>query len=315
MQVINRHEDIRLERPSVVALGNFDGVHIGHRVILDDAVRIAREKDALAVCYTFSNHPLNFFKCMIGKEEECIKLICTEEEKLKILEDIGFDVVINIQFDESIMKMRAHDFVYEILHERCKCICACCGFNYTFGVKAEGNVDYLRSEGKKLGMDVSILEPVTIDGMVVSSTEIRRLLAAGEMEMADKMLGRAYTLTGIVGHGEHLGTKIGFPTMNFNAPTTMALPPNGVYFTRAEIDGKLYPAITNIGFKPTVGGKYKTVETNMLDFSGDVYGEEVRVQFLYFERPEMKFGSVEELKEMIAKNVQSAIDYHREHLL
>lgn len=313
MQIFNSHDDIRIERQSVVALGNFDGVHIGHRVILEDAIRIAGETGAKAVCYTFSNHPVNFFRKRAGREDECIKLICTEEKKLAMLEKMGFDVVINVPFDEQTMSMRALTFIDEILDGKCHAAAVCCGFNYSFGVKAEGNVDFLIEECTKRGIDVHVHDAVEIDGKVVSSTEIRRLIAEGDMEKCNALLGRAYTLRGTVSHGEKLGTELGFPTMNFDAPTYMALPPNGVYFTRAIVGDKVYPAITNIGVKPTVGGKFKSVETNIFDFKADIYGKDVSVEFLKFERPEMKFESVEELRQMIAKNVESAIDYHKVH--
>lgn len=236
MQIYEKHDDIRIERASVVALGNFDGVHIGHRVILEDAIRIAKETGALAVCYTFSNHPVNFFRRRAGRENECIKLICTEEEKLKLLADLGFDVVINVPFDEETMSMRAETFVRDILAGSCHASCVCCGFNYTFGAKAEGNVEVLEALAAELSMRVSVHGAVEIGGVIASSTEIRRLIAIGDMERVNLFLGREYTIHGRVCHGAKLGTEIGFPTMNFDAPTYMALPPNGVYFTRALID-------------------------------------------------------------------------------
>lgn len=315
MQIFSKHEDILIDGNSVVALGNFDGIHIGHRTILEDAVRIARERGVSAVCYTFSNHPVNFFMKRAGRESECIKLICTEDDKLVMLEELGFDAVANIPFDETTMSMRASSFIHDILNKRLNAVCVCCGFNYTFGVKAEGNIDYLRSECSKLGIDVSIHNAVKIGNTVVSSTEVRGQIARGEMDVCKEFLGRAYALKGIITHGERLGTRIGFPTMNFDAPTTMALPPNGVYFTRVIIEGEAYPAITNIGIKPTVGGRFKTIETNVFEYNMDTYGKTVSVEFLKFCRPEKKFDSVEELRKTIADNVQSAIDYHRGILL
>lgn len=315
MQTFSKHEDILIGGNSVVALGNFDGIHIGHRKILEDAVRIAKERGCFAVCYTFSNHPDNFFLKRAGKEDKCIKLICTEEDKLEMLEKLGFDYVANIPFDEETMSMRAKSFIHDILKDKLKATCVCCGFNYSFGVRAEGNTGLLRDECSSLGIDVNIHNAVMIGDTVVSSTEIRGQISRGEMDLCKIFLGRAYALKGKISHGERLGTKIGFPTMNFDAPTTMALPPNGVYFTRAIIDGIPYPAITNIGIKPTVGGKYKTIETNVFEYNQDTYGKEVTVEFLKFCRPEVRFSSVGELRKTIAENVQSAIDYHRGGLL
>lgn len=315
MQIFTTHDEIRIEGNVSVALGNFDGIHVGHMRILEDALRYAKENGVSSACYTFSNHPVNYFLEKAGRTEDCVKLILTEEDKLLEMERLGFDYVINVPFDEETMSMDAEVFIHDILAERLHAVNICCGFNYTFGARAAGDTELLRSEGRKLGMNVNVHSAVNACGDVVSSTRIRKLISEGDVEQAGELLGRAYYISGAVSHGKRIGTRIGFPTMNIDAPETMALPPNGVYFTYSVIDGARHSSITNVGVRPTVDGACKTIETNVLDFSEDVYGKDVRIEFLKFERPEMKFETVEDLRRMIETNVRSAIDYHKARLL
>lgn len=311
MQIIkNLNEIDRIEKKTAVALGNFDGIHLGHKAILEDAVACAKENNLLAACYTFANHPLNYFLEKSGRRNECIKLICTEEEKLAMLEEMGFDIVINAPFNEEIMHMRAHDFIVGLLKEKFNASIVCCGFNYSFGVKAEGNVDMLRKEGSELGIEVRVHDAVSDGDTVISSTEIRKLISKGDMETLEFYLGRPYSISGTVNHGMRIGRTIGFPTMNLATPIYMALPPNGVYFTEANISGEKYPSITNIGMKPTVGGDKKSIETFIFGFDEDVYGKDVKIDFLKFERPETKFENIDDLKKQIDKDCKLAFDYH-----
>ncbi len=310
MQIITSLEDIKLTEKSAVALGNFDGIHVGHRTILEGALRYAEEHDVLSVCYTFSNHPVNFFKARSGKLNDELKLICTEDDKLRILEEMGFDVVVNVEFNDHIADMRAITFIHDILGERLDAAAVFCGFNYTFGIKAEGNVKLLKEECTKLGIDVFVHDAVELDGQVVSSTLIRKLIAAGDMGFLNRCLGRPYALSGTIIHGNHIGNRIGFPTMNICVPKQLVLPPNGVYFTKAVIDGCTYDAVSNIGVKPTVGDNAKSIETNLREFSGDTYGKDMTVEFLEWERPEQKFDSIEELRDRIAVDCELAWDFH-----
>lgn len=310
MQVITSLDQISLTEQSAVALGNFDGIHIGHSSILEGALLYAKNNGVRSVCYTFSNHPVNFFKERSGKTDNLLKLICTEEEKLRLLEEMGFDIVVNVEFNDHIADMRAFDFIKGILKDKLKAAAVFCGFNYSFGVKAEGNVNYLEQECAKLGIEVSVHDAVKLDGKVVSSTLIRKLIADGQIEFLNKCLGRPYSISGTIVHGNHIGNRIGFPTMNILAPNELVMPPNGVYFTTAEIDGISYDAVTNIGVKPTVGENAKSVETNLHSFDRDTYGEEMRVFFFEWERPEIKFESIEALRDRIEIDCKLAWDFH-----
>ncbi|MBQ6582987.1 MAG: bifunctional riboflavin kinase/FAD synthetase [Mogibacterium sp.] len=300
MEIITSLEQLNISKPTVVALGNFDGVHIGHQQILTDAVRRAREQDALAVCYTFSNHT-----------RSNVRLICTEEEKLAMLEKLGIDLVANLEFNEEIRNTPAEVFIRDVLSKQLKAVGVCCGFNYRFGAKAAGNAALLESAGAQYGITAYVHDAVYAGDEVVSSTYVRKMIEMGDLEKVSYCLGRNYAMQGTVLHGNHLGTVIGFPTANILYDPDMMAPPNGVYFTYAVLDGCKYPAVTNIGVKPTIGAGYaKSIETHIYDYSRDLYGENIIVEFLLFERAEMRFDSVEALKDQIAEDYRLGKRYH-----
>ncbi len=302
MRVIRSLEDYRIENETVVALGNFDGVHIGHREILLTAVRKAVRDQLIPVCFTFSTHT--------RKE---VSLICTEEEKLNLLESLGIQVVVDIPFDETIRNTGAEEFIQNILFEKLHAKAVCCGFNFRFGRKAGGDVALMREMGKTLGMDVLVNEPVYVNDQVVSSTLVRQMITSGDMEQVAVCLGRNFYCTGNVVHGKRLGGRIGFPTANVLFESYRIAPPNGVYFTLARIGNILYPAITNVGVKPTVGDFDKSIETHIYGMDEDLYGRFVTIEFLKWERPEQKFNTIEALREQIRKDYARGLDYHRRH--
>ncbi|NLA70243.1 MAG: bifunctional riboflavin kinase/FAD synthetase [Clostridiales bacterium] len=311
MKVYNSLDNIKITDKLVVALGTFDGIHMGHRTIINDAVNVARQKGIKSGVYTFSNHPVNFIKGQEPSDEDAVHLLCSEEDKLKLLEELGVDYVFNVPFDKHIMTMQPMDFIQDILLIKLNVDTVCCGFNYTFGDRAAGNVEMLKSDGVRIGLSVNVHEPVLFDQEVVSSTAIRRLIREGKMETTARYLWRYFHIRGVVKHGNKLGRNLGFPTMNFNAPDYLELPPNGVYFSRIQIDGVKYNSITNIGIKPTVGGHDKTVETFVFDFEKDTYGEEVTVELIKFHRPEKAFNSVEELKKQVLRDCNDAKIFHK----
>lgn len=302
----------KIDGKSVAALGNFDGLHIGHVEIIRTAVEKAHERGAFALCYTFSNHPRNMISGSgtIGDPE--VKSICSEEEKLEILDRMGVDLVYNIPFNLSVMTTPPETFIRETLAATFAAVGVSCGFNYRFGSKASGDVELLKSACDKLGIETYIHDPVEIDGRIVSSTLIRDLIEKGEMETCERFLGRSYSLSGQVMTGNKIGHTLGFPTANFLADESMQLPPNGVYFSQTLIEGISYDSVTNIGVKPTVGDYAKTVETNIEGFDGDLYGKNIRVMLLKWSRPEIKFGSFDELKDRISKDKEDALRYHAE---
>lgn len=307
MKIFNNLEDIDIENPTVVALGNFDGVHLGHQKLIKNAVDFAKLQELKSAVFTFSNHPKNFK----GKKE--VKGIIDFQEKCRILESLNVDYLFNIAFDPYIRKLSSVEFVDEILINKFKIRQAYCGFNYRYGYRASGNPEKLLHYGIEKGFGLHILEPFTIDGIVVSSTEIRSAIAGGNIKLANKYLGRPYAFNGKVISGSRLGRTIGFPTANLAMDDSMVLPLSGVYVSRTTVDGKVYKSISNIGKKPTVGGSEKNLETHIFDFSDDLYGKTIRVEFLDFMRKEERFSGVEELKKVIERDSAKARNYKEEN--
>jgi len=313
MQIINSLDNLKIEHKTAVALGNFDGIHIGHREIFRAALEASKEQGLKSLCFTFSNHPFNFILRREDSDPDAVKLICTEEEKIELIEGMGFDILVNVPFDEYIMTMQAHDFFETIVRDKLNAGFVSVGFNYTYGARATGRPDTLRRECEDAGIGVSIHDAVMVDGEVVSSTLIREMIATGNMEMTAKLLGRPYSFCGTVSHGKKLGSRMGIPTINIPAPDRQMLPPNGVYFSRIHIGGITYNSVSNIGFNPTVNAdsSRKTIETNIFDYDDDAYGRDVTVYFDHFSRGERKFRNKEELFAQIARDCENALNYRK----
>lgn len=313
MEIINSLDNINIRHKTAVALGNFDGIHIGHREIFRNALDAAKEQGLKSLCFTFSNHPFNFILRRSDSDPDAVKLICTEEEKIELIEDMGFDILVNVPFDEHIMTMHAHDFFEDIVRDKLNAGYVSVGFNYTYGARATGRPDTLRRECEAAGIGVEIHDAVIVDGEVVSSTLIREMIATGNMEMTAKLLGRPYSFTGTVKHGKRLGSSMGIPTINIPAPDRQMLPPNGVYFSRIHINGILYNSVSNIGLNPTVNDdvRRKTIETNIFDYDDDAYGKDVTVYFDHFSRGERKFRNKEELFAQISRDCENARNYRK----
>ncbi len=311
MKIINSLENLNIEGKTSVALGNFDGIHIGHQKIMHNAIEAAGGR-LQSLCFTFSNHPFNFILDRDASDPAAIKLICSEKEKIKLIEEMGFDMLVNVPFDENIMTMRAHDFFDSILIHKLNADFISVGFNYTYGARAEGNTDMLTGSCENAGIGITVEDAVKIDGNIVSSTLIREMIKAGNMEMAKLYLGRPVAFSGSVEHGLKLGSTNGIPTANIFVDDSRMAPPSGVYFSRVLIDGTEYTSVSNIGFKPTVQDTaVRSVETNIFDFDGELYGRDIKVLFDHFSRPEVKFGSKEELFDQIRKDCSNARKYYK----
>ncbi len=320
MKIYTSLEQLELKEKTAVALGNFDGLHIGHRVVMDDAVRTAKEKGYNSLCFTFSNHPFNFILQRTDDDPDAVKLICTETEKVQMVEDMGFDILVNVPFDETVMTMRADAFFEDIIKGRLNAGYVSVGFNYTYGARAEGRPSLLTKQCETAGIGLCIHDEVSIDGVTVSSTLIRKMIAEGNMEMTARYLGRPYSFEGTVSHGRRLGSKMGIPTANIDAPARQMLPPNGVYFSRIKIADRIYSSVSNIGVNPTVNHAAcsgmipeKRIETNIFDFDSDIYGSDVTVYFDHFSRGERKFADRDELFAQINCDCENARQYYREN--
>ena len=306
MKIFNSLDEISNIEETVVALGNFDGVHKGHQQIIARTVNSAEIADYKSAVFTFSNHPKNL---MAG--EIIVKNILYADEKADIIEKLGVDYMFSLPFDESILTMEPVDFIHKLLLDKFHMKQAYCGFNYRFGHKARGDVEILMKEGMKKGYGIHIQEPFEIDGNLVSSTFIRSLIEEGRVDQCLKYMGRLYSIGGEVVVGNKLGRTIGFPTSNIMIDETMVTPPNGVYVTYCTYNGVRYPSVTNVGVKPTIGTYRKNVETHIFNFDKELYGKVIRVEFLEKTRDERKFDSVEALSKQITDDCITARSYHR----
>ncbi|MBR5730502.1 MAG: bifunctional riboflavin kinase/FAD synthetase [Firmicutes bacterium] len=290
---------------SAAALGNFDGVHKGHQALIRRCVELSKEKGLESVVFTFLNHPANE---VAGRN--VIKNIMTLKEKAEAIEELGADALVSIPFDEKVMTSSPEEFVRDILVGQLHARHAVCGFNYSFGYKGAGKPEDLKAFGDRYGFGVTVIDEFDIDDMPVSSTRIRRMLAEGNVSAYEKLTGRRYAIQGKVMQGQHLGRKMGFPTVNLSLNPDMALPLNGVYITEIYVNNIKYHSVTNIGNKPSVGNFTKNAETHIFNFSGDLYGQNIRVEFINLLRPEIKFGSIEELSAQIEKDCIEARAFH-----
>lgn len=305
MKIFYTLDEISNIEPTALALGNFDGIHKGHQELISKAVRAAKRHGIKSAVFTFSNHPRN---SIAGQKP--VKNILSREEKAALIENMGVDYLFDIEFTEDIQTMSAEAFIKDLLLGKFNAAETFCGFNYRFGYKAAGNVKMLKAYAKELGFTANEMHPVTVDGEVVSSTLIRGLIKSGEVDECYKYLGRNYDIGGEVVVGNRLGKSIGFPTSNIQIDESMVTPPNGVYITYCIYNGTKYPSITNVGVKPTIGEYKKNMETHIFNFDKELYGKHIKVEFLKMTRDEVKFGSVEELSQQIAKDCQQAKEYH-----
>lgn len=282
--------------PSAIALGFFDGVHIAHRKIISLAVDYAKKNNLSSIALSFDASPMEFLS------PEKVKYLTTNEEKKEIIKFLGADTEF-LPLSKGLLSMEAEDFVRDILVGEYNIKYAVCGYNYRFGKGGKGDTVLLEKLGKQYGFEVTICDCESLLGESVSSSRIRELISEGNVESANKLLGRNFFLRGTVSEGKHLGRKLGFPTANvfFNEHTV--IPKNGVYKTLITIGNDSYTAITNTGINPTVGGETLRTETYIPGFDGDIYGQEIKIEFLSFIREERKFSSIEELKSQIKQDI------------
>ncbi len=306
MKIFTNLDDCKNVEKTSLALGNFDGVHLGHQELIRRTVNTARELGLKSAVFTFANHP----KTITAKGE--FKSILYADEKAEILEKIGVDYLFSMDFTPEIQNLSPVDFIDKLLIQRFGMAQAFCGFNYRFGFKAQGDPSVLMKEGIDRGFAIHVLEPFKINGVLVSSTMIRELIEEGKMEECATFMGRHYAVDGEVVVGNKLGKSIGFPTSNILIDEDMITPPNGVYVTACTYNGVRYPSVTNVGVKPTIGEFKKNIETHIFQFDKELYGKNIRVEFLKKIRPEYKFQSVESLSQQIQKDCVTAKVYHRQ---
>ena len=289
----------RLPNP-VLTLGNFDGVHLGHQAIFRKVVERAREIGGTSVAFTFEPHPLK-----VLSPERSPQLLNTFHGKLRLFETAGIEVVICANFTRAFADQHPEDFAREVLHKQIGVKEVYVGYDYAFGKGREGSIESLKRMGQTYGFKVGVIEPVQVDGVVVSSSTIRDLITGGRVEEGARLLGRHYTIEGEVVHGSHLGHTLGFPTANIKSANEL-IPAFGVYAVLARVEGRMFKGVASIGIRPTFDGGPVSMEVFLFEFSEDLYGKEMEVAFVKRLRGEEKFSDVEALVRQIQKDVQKA---------
>lgn len=288
----------------IFALGFFDGVHLGHQALLRRCVELAAQLNMSAAAITFENHPQSLFS------EQSPALLSTAADRRDLLRQYGMDNIYEFPVTKEVMGKPWDVFLEELLMLGAAGFV--CGYDFRFGHRGQGNAELLKAFCDQRGMPCVILPEQDMDGVRISSTYIRRQLETGDMATAVRFLGHPYILTGKVVKGQQLGRKLGFPTANLRLPASLVIPKFGVYACVARVEGKRYPAVTNVGTRPTVSGVGITVEPWILDYSGDLYGQEITLEFYRFLRPETKFDSLEALQAEIFRNADQTREILKE---
>jgi len=301
MKVIDGLDGIKQKLPyPVLTLGNFDGVHLGHKSIFQMLKDRAAKQKGTSIVFTFVPHPLS-----VIAPERAPKLLTTYKDKIRLIENSGIDVIICTHFTKDFAKISAEDFVREILCKTLNVREVFIGSNYLFGKGRKGSPELLKKIGRECGFDVTIVKEIKIDGVTLSSSQIRRLIAKGKVDEASRFLGRQYSVEGIVVEGAKRGKSLlNIPTANLLTANEL-LPKDGVYAVTVDIEGKTFGGATNIGYNPTFTDKKFSFETHVLDFSGKLLGKTLRVHFVKRIRDEKKFSGVDELKDQMNKDINT----------
>jgi riboflavin kinase/FMN adenylyltransferase len=300
--------DIRekFESP-VLTIGNYDGIHLGHRRIIERVRERARELSGVSMLMTFRPHPLH-----VLRPDKELAAITPLEEKKRLIREAGIEVLFIAPFTAEFAQIEPEEFVASILVAKLAIKGLVIGYDFRFGRLGRGNTPFLQEAGRTSGFFVEVVDPVALEGEKVGSNRIRTLISAGDASKAARLLGRPFAIEGMVVRARGRGKTIGYPTINLKTDYSL-IPNTGVYVTEAEVEGRKYGGVTNIGFNPTFGdGQERSIETFVLDFDGDLYEKKVRLYFLERIRDEMRFGSAEELTAQIAQDVETGRSYLRQ---
>lgn len=297
-------EDVERVPNSVLTVGTFDGVHAGHRAIIDTVAEKAKERGGRSVLVTFDPHPRN----IINPGEAGIKLLTTLQERSEILEELGIDTMVVIPFDRDFSLLSSEEFIRDIIHKKIGVSEFVIGYDHQFGRNREGTIETIERLGKELDFDAYVVSKREVGEKTVSSTAIRNAISEeGNVEQAAEFLQRPYRLNGTIVHGDKRGKAIGFPTANIKPEhANKIIPKDGVYAVKVRIDSEWYGGMMNIGTRPTFDGKVQTLEVNIFDFNEDIYGMEVQVRFFKRIRDEKKFDGKDELIKQLKKDEKQA---------
>jgi riboflavin kinase / FMN adenylyltransferase len=292
----------RLPGPLFLAIGVFDGVHLGHRAVISTSAEHAQEANGTPVVVTFDPHPEK-----VLRPNAAPHLLTATPHKIALIRDLGVGHLLIITFDKQFAATEPEDFVQQLVKHSKPLREICVGHEWSFGRNRRGNLELLKKLGARFNFNVVGIPPVTINDELVSSTRIRLAVETGDLTKAALMLGRQYTILGSVVRGDDLGKKIGFPTANLSAHNEQ-FPPNGVYLAEAKLDTVIYPGVVNLGYRPTIstGKSHRTLEIHLLDFDRDIYGEDLEVRFIRYLRPEKKFENIDALVRQIEADVKQA---------
>ena len=305
LKIFHSINDFRSTKKTIITLGTYDGVHIGHKKILERVLQNTNDEQYESLVLTFFPHPR-----MVLQGDSDIKLLNTINEKIDLLQEIGIENLVIHPFDETFSRLTAEEFVKTILVDRLNIQKIIIGYDHRFGRNRTANIDDLINYGEQYGFEVEQISVQEINEISVSSTKIRQALVEGNMALANDYLGYDYFITGTVIQGKQLGRTINFPTANLAIQENYKLiPQNGVYIVKSSIDNKLVYGMMNIGFNPTVNGQNRSIEVHYFDFDADLYSKEIRVSILHRIRSEQKFPTFDLLKAQLEQDKQTAITY------
>ena len=292
----------KLRGPLFLAIGVFDGVHLGHQAVISTSAQHARAANGTPIVVTFDPHPEK-----VLRPKTAPHLLTATPHKIALIRDLGMAHLLIITFDKQFAATEPEEFVHELVEHSKSLREICVGHEWSFGKNRRGNLKLLNQFGARFDFGVVGIPPVTVNGELVSSTTIRKAVETGDLAKAAQMLGREYTVLGTVVSGDNRGKKIGFPTANLSAHNEQ-FPPNGVYFAEAKLEGVIYPGVVNLGYRPTVDTRKseRILEIHLFDFDHDIYGKDLEVRFIRYLRPETKFESVEALVRQIGLDVKQA---------
>ena len=307
MRIIEGCRKFTIEGESAVAIGKFDGIHLGHRQLISELLK-QKKCGRKAVIFTFDPEPGTFFS------GHTVPGLSTREEKRAWFQECGIDVLVEFPLTAETAAMKPEAFVSEILVGMIHAVYIAAGTDVSFGDQGRGDYRLLQKMSSQYGYEVHLIQKVNLNGREISSTYVRAEVACGHMEMAQKLLGIPYTVSGTVEHGRHLGHTIGVPTVNLLPPEGKLLPPNGVYYSLVTVGDRTYRGMTNIGCKPTVTDEGRIgVETYLYDFSGDLYGQFIEVAILAYRRPEKHFKGIQELEAQMKQDIADGILFHEDY--
>lgn len=304
MRVFYELEELPAFNNAVITIGSFDGVHLGHAQLLEQIKQLARDRDGESIVVTFHPHP----RQIIYPKDNTLRLLNTIDEKITLFERYGVDNVVVVPFTVAFSQQSADEYIQKFVAEKFSPSAIVIGYDHRFGLNRQGDIDYLKWHSKSFGFEVIEIAKHEVDDIGVSSTKIRNALASGEVEKAANLLGYHYRITGEVIHGQHIGTKLGYPTANLAIqPKEKLIPANGIYAVEAELGQERLSGMLYIGDRPSIEGlNEQTIEVNLFDFQRDIYGEELTLEFVSYIRGDAKFASLDELKEQLALDEISA---------